>query len=81
VDIRENRSRSLRAGVNIDGRINFLQYFFASAGYGYLFGWNRSDSVEIHDHPAHTGKLKLGFNMKSRERVPGVNVYTQGNFF
>ena len=81
VDVRENRERSLRTGVNIDGKVRFPAYLFASAGYGSLFGWNHGDSVEIHDYPAHTGKIRLGFDMKSHEDVPGVNTYIQGSFF
>jgi outer membrane receptor for ferrienterochelin and colicins len=81
VDIRKNINRSLRTGINAEGRVNFLQYFFTSAGYSWLFAWNRSESLEIHDHPAHSGKLKLGFNKKWQNNRFGVNTYAQGNFF
>ncbi|AEF84757.1 putative outer membrane protein [Treponema primitia ZAS-2] len=82
IDKRENIARSLRTGVDTEGRLNFLQYFFVSAGYSWIYAYDRTRDTEKHDQPAHTIKAKAGFNYKSRERkMTMLNTYFQGRFF
>jgi outer membrane receptor for ferrienterochelin and colicins len=57
-----NISRSLRAGVDTEGKVSFLTYGYASAGYSYVFAWDRTAGAELHPQPAHTVKFRLGLD-------------------
>jgi outer membrane receptor for ferrienterochelin and colicins len=57
-----NISRSLRAGMDTEGKISFLKYGYASAGYSYVFAWDRTAGAELHPQPAHTVKFRLGLD-------------------
>jgi outer membrane receptor for ferrienterochelin and colicins len=57
-----NISRSLRAGVDTEGKVSFLTWLYASAGYSYVFAWDRSAGEELHPQPAHTVKFRLGLD-------------------
>jgi outer membrane receptor for ferrienterochelin and colicins len=57
-----NVSRSLRAGFDTEGKIGFLSWAYASAGYSYLFAWDRTAGTELHPQPAHTVKFRLGLD-------------------
>jgi outer membrane receptor for ferrienterochelin and colicins len=57
-----NISRSLRAGVDTEGKISFLTYAYASAGYSYVYAYDRTAGTELHPQPAHTVKFKLGLD-------------------
>jgi outer membrane receptor for ferrienterochelin and colicins len=57
-----NISRSLRAGVDTEGKVSFLTYGYASAGYSYVFAWDRTTGAELHPQPAHTIKFRLGLD-------------------
>jgi hypothetical protein len=48
-----------------------------SAGYSWLFSYDRTEEEEFHPQPAHTAKMKLGWDHKKT----GVNTYLQGRFF
>jgi outer membrane receptor for ferrienterochelin and colicins len=57
-----NISRSLRTGFDTEGKISFLTYAYASAGYSYLYAFDRAAGAELHPQPAHTVKFKLGLD-------------------
>jgi outer membrane receptor for ferrienterochelin and colicins len=57
-----NISRSLRAGVDTEGKVSFLTYGYASAGYSYVFAWDRTAETQIYPQPAHTVKFRLGLD-------------------
>jgi outer membrane receptor for ferrienterochelin and colicins len=65
-----NISRSLRAGVDTEGKISFLTWLYASAGYSYVFAWDRTAGEELHPQPAHTVKFRLGLDT-ARNGEPG----------
>jgi outer membrane receptor for ferrienterochelin and colicins len=82
-----NISRSLRAGFDTEGAIAFLTYASASAGYSYVFAWDRSAGTELHPQPAHTVKFKLGLdtgkagNAEDAPRKAAVAAWAGGRFF
>jgi outer membrane receptor for ferrienterochelin and colicins len=57
-----NISRSYRAGVDTEGKLNFLNYAFASAGYSYLYAFDRNAGTKLHFQPSHTVKFRLGLD-------------------
>jgi outer membrane receptor for ferrienterochelin and colicins len=57
-----NISRSLRAGLDTEGKFTFLTYAYASTGYSYVFAWDRTAGAELHPQPAHTVKFRLGLD-------------------
>jgi outer membrane receptor for ferrienterochelin and colicins len=73
----KNIPRSLRTGVDIEGRLNFLTNFFLSAGYSWLYAYDRTEGEAIHPQSAHTVKGKLGWDHKKS----GIHTYLQGRFF
>jgi outer membrane receptor for ferrienterochelin and colicins len=73
----ENIARSLRAGFDAEGRLTLIESVFVSAGYSWLFSYDRTEEEEFHSQPAHTAKMKLGWDHKKT----GVNTYLQGRFF
>jgi outer membrane receptor for ferrienterochelin and colicins len=82
IDVRENIARSLRAGVDTEGQLSLLNYFFVSAGYSWIYAYDRTRAEEKHDQPAHTAKGKIGFNYNNDGRtVTRINTYFQGRFF
>jgi outer membrane receptor for ferrienterochelin and colicins len=56
-----NISRSLRTGADTEARVSFLEYAYASAGYSYVFAWDRR-AREALPQPAHTWKFRLGLD-------------------
>jgi outer membrane receptor for ferrienterochelin and colicins len=57
-----NISRSLRAGADTEGKIAFLTCGYASAGYSYVYAWDRTAGEELRPQPQHTVKFKLGLD-------------------
>ncbi|MDR2490601.1 MAG: TonB-dependent receptor [Spirochaetaceae bacterium] len=74
---RQNKNRTLRCGVDVEGRIDLPLNLFASAGYGWLFVWDRTAEEVFYPQPEHTAKAKLGVNIKK----PGVYAHFAGRFF
>jgi outer membrane receptor for ferrienterochelin and colicins len=72
-----NISRSLRTGADAEGRLSIFTHGFFSAGYSWLFAYDRTSGEELHLQPAHTVKMKLGLDHKGR----GVNTWLGGRFF
>jgi outer membrane receptor for ferrienterochelin and colicins len=73
----ENIARSMRTGFDAEGRVTILKNPYLSAGYSWLFAYDRTEGEEFHPQPAHTIKLKAGIDHKKT----GINTYLQGRFF
>jgi outer membrane receptor protein involved in Fe transport len=72
-----NVARSLRTGFDTEARLTLFKSLFASAGYSYLYAYDRTEAEELHVQPAHTAKMKLGWDHKNT----GINTHLQGRFF
>lgn len=73
----KNISRSLRTGVDTEGRITVLRYGFVSTGYSWLYAYDRTLGEELHLQPDHTVKIKAGLD----HPPSGITTYLQGRFF
>jgi outer membrane receptor for ferrienterochelin and colicins len=73
----KNIARSFRTGVDTEGRLTILAGSYISAGYSWLFAYDRTEETELHLQPAHTVKMKAGID----HRKTGINTYLQGRFF
>jgi outer membrane receptor for ferrienterochelin and colicins len=60
----KNISRTLRSGADLEGKFRFFSWYYASAGYSYVFAWDRNAAEELHPQPAHTVKFRLGLDTK-----------------
>ena len=58
----ENINRSLRTGVDLEGRLTFLKRGFISGGYGFLYAYDRTNGERMRSEPAHTARLKIGID-------------------
>jgi outer membrane receptor for ferrienterochelin and colicins len=72
-----NVARSLRTGLDAEGRLTVFKSAFVSAGYSWLYAYDRTEGEEFHPQPAHTVKAKLGWDHKKS----GINTYLQSRFF
>jgi outer membrane receptor for ferrienterochelin and colicins len=72
----ENLDRSMRAGIDMEGKIKLPGGTFISAGYGYLFAFNRTASEELHEEPAHTARMKTGIDVEEK----GIHLSLSGNY-
>ncbi|MDR2078218.1 MAG: TonB-dependent receptor, partial [Treponema sp.] len=73
----ENVARSLRTGFDAEGRLTLFKSLFASAGYSYLYAYDRTEAEELHVQPAHTAKMKLGWDHQNT----GIHTWLQSRFF
>jgi outer membrane receptor for ferrienterochelin and colicins len=73
----DNVARSMRTGFDSEGRLLLFTNFFLSAGYSWVYAYDRSEGEELHVQPAHTVKGKLGWDHKKS----GIHTYFQGRFF
>jgi outer membrane receptor for ferrienterochelin and colicins len=88
-----NISRLYRAGVDTEGKITFLKHAYASAGYSYIYAYDRTAGTELHAQPAHTVKFRLGLDTgrpgaavsagdrAAASRAWGLHVWLGGRFF
>ncbi|MDR2314034.1 MAG: TonB-dependent receptor [Spirochaetaceae bacterium] len=76
VYVNENILRSMRAGFDTEGRLTLFNVFL-SAGYSWLYAYDRSEEEELHNQSAHTVKGKLGWDYEKL----GIYTYFQGRFF
>jgi outer membrane receptor for ferrienterochelin and colicins len=74
---RDNIFRSLRAGLDTEGRLTVFGSGFVSAGYSWLYAYDRTQNEELRLQPAHTVKMKLGWDHKKS----GINAWLGGRFF
>jgi outer membrane receptor for ferrienterochelin and colicins len=72
-----NIARSLRTGFDTEGRLTLFKSAFVSAGYNWLYAYDRTEEEDLHVQPAHTAKMKLGWDYKKA----GIYTYLQGRFF
>ncbi|MDR1626466.1 MAG: TonB-dependent receptor [Spirochaetia bacterium] len=73
----ENVFRSFRTGVDGEAKITLFEHGFVSAGYSYLYAYDRSEEEKLHIQPAHTAKTKAGADFKGA----GIHTYLQGRWF
>ncbi|MDR0589803.1 MAG: TonB-dependent receptor [Spirochaetaceae bacterium] len=73
----KNIARSMRAGIDAEGRLSFLKYGFFVLGYSWLYGYDRHEKTELYPQPAHMVKMKLGFEHQEQR----ITTYLQGRFF
>jgi outer membrane receptor for ferrienterochelin and colicins len=82
-----NISRSFRRGFDTEGRVSFLTYGYASAGYSYVFAFDRTAGVELSPQPAHTVKFRLGLdtgkagNGGTEPKKTSVHIWAGARFF
>ncbi|GMO29212.1 MAG: TonB-dependent receptor [Termitinemataceae bacterium] len=79
---RDNIARSRRTGLDAEMRVNIFKGIYTAGGYSWIYAYNITEDKEIHDTPASTVKLKIGFDNKifnSKARVP-IATYLQGRF-
>jgi outer membrane receptor for ferrienterochelin and colicins len=79
-----NISRSLRAGFDTEGKVSFLAWGYASAGYSYVFAWDRAAETELHPQPAHTVKFRLGLDTAKgggAAKPWSLHLWAGGRFF
>jgi outer membrane receptor for ferrienterochelin and colicins len=62
-----NIRRSYRTGLDTEGRLTILNYGFGSAGYSYVYAYDRGGEGELHTQPAHTVKFRLGLDTEKAE--------------
>jgi outer membrane receptor protein involved in Fe transport len=82
----KNISRTLRTGADLEGKFKFLSWYYASAGYSYVFAWDRKAAAELHPQPAHTVKFRLGLDTKktgdaAKTQKLSVTAWAGGRFF
>jgi outer membrane receptor protein involved in Fe transport len=63
--------------VDAEAKLTFLVWWYVSAGYNWLYAWDRSAETELFIQPAHTARLKVGFSHKPT----GLHAYLQGRYF
>jgi outer membrane receptor for ferrienterochelin and colicins len=79
-----NIARSLRTGFDTEGKISFLGHAYSSAGYSFLYAYDRKAEKELHPQPAHTVKLRLGFDTGKPEKGGqswGLHAWAGARFF
>jgi len=69
-----NLDRTLRTGVDAEARLNLPMYMFVTAGYSWVFGWDRTAGNEIVLSPPHTVRGRIGVN------IPSPNISAHVNF-
>jgi outer membrane receptor for ferrienterochelin and colicins len=73
----ENIYRSMRLGADSEAKVNVFDYGFLSAGYSYIFAWDREEKEKLHEQPAHMIKMKAGGDFTGA----GIYTYLQGRYF
>jgi len=68
-----NLGRTLRSGVDAEARINLPLHLFVSAGYSWVFGWDRDEGSEIILSPPHTVRGRVGINLPAPRISAHVN--------
>jgi outer membrane receptor for ferrienterochelin and colicins len=74
--VKMNIYRSLRAGMDAEGKLNLPFHTFFSSGYSYVFAWDRSAETELYVQPSHTVKLKAGIDLPA----PNINAWFQARW-
>jgi outer membrane receptor for ferrienterochelin and colicins len=74
---KRNIARSMRAGIDAEGKLRFLTHGYVSPGYSWLYAYDRGAEARLYPQPEHTLKLKLGMDY----RKPGINTYLLLRYF
>ncbi|MDR2072074.1 MAG: TonB-dependent receptor [Spirochaetaceae bacterium] len=72
-----NVARSMRTGFDSEGRLTVFKNVFVSAGYSWLYAYDRTEEERFYPQSAHTVKGKLGWDYKKA----GIHTYLQGRYF
>jgi outer membrane receptor protein involved in Fe transport len=67
----------MRVGADTEGRLLLPRGIFVSAGYSWLFAYDRVEETEIYPQPNHTVKLKAGLDLTKT----GIYTWLQGRYF
>lgn len=73
---KKNLDRSLRTGVDFESRSALIGPAFVSVGYGFLYGYNRTDGEQIFDQPGQRARARLGVE----DRVRGYYAHVNGSW-
>ena len=76
---RENKDRTMRRGVDAEARLNLPAHLFVSAGYSWIFAWDREADEELYPQPAHSVKSKIGLDAKIQNA--GINAWMGSRYF
>lgn len=60
IDRAENVARSSRTGVDLEARTGTWSRGFAGIGYGFVYGYDRTEGARLRDQPAHTVRGRFG---------------------
>lgn len=74
---KRNIARSMRTGIDAEGKIRFLAYGYVAPGYSWLYAYDRGENMRLYPQPNHTFKLKLGMD----NRNLGLNTYFLLRYF
>jgi outer membrane receptor for ferrienterochelin and colicins len=77
VYMNKNVARSMRTGFDTEGSLTLFKSAFVSAGYSWLYAYDRTEGEEFQVQPPHTVKMKLGWDYKKA----GIYTYLQGRYF
>ncbi|MCL1991867.1 MAG: TonB-dependent receptor [Spirochaetes bacterium] len=75
-NIRMNIDRTMRTGIDAESRVNLPFNTFVSAGYGWVFAWDRGAGERLHLQPAHTVRARAGVDLPS----PGLSSFLQARW-
>jgi len=75
-----NLDRTFRTGVDAEARVNLPLHMFVTAGYSWVFGWDRTEGSEITLSPPHTIRGRLGINLPSPSISAHVNLRWAAGF-
>jgi outer membrane receptor for ferrienterochelin and colicins len=73
----QNIARSFRTGFDSEARVYIIRYAYFSAGYSWLYAYDRTEMEELYPQPPHTLKMKLGLDHPKT----GITAYLQSRFF
>ena len=75
-----NLDRTFRTGVDAETRVNLPLHLFASAGYSWVFGWDRDLGEEITLSPPHAVRGRVGIDLPSPNFTANVNFRWASSF-
>ncbi len=71
-----NIDRSYRLGADVEAGLRFLKYVDMSAGYNFVYGYNRTDKERLTSSPMHTVRGRIAFDSDPL----GLLVYVRGRY-
>jgi outer membrane receptor for ferrienterochelin and colicins len=74
---KRNISRSMRTGIDVEGKIRFLTHGYVAPGYSWLYAYDHGEGARLYPQPDHTLRLKLGMDY----RKVGLTTYVLLRYF